>query len=153
MSDSIKISPKYGVNPTIPVCFWCGKEKNEIALLGRIRRKETRKTAYGTTVNHTVDDDMEAPRNMVLDYEPCDACREQFLQGVQVIECDTASPDERMPISKDDTGNPVYPTGRFVVLKPEAVKRIFHVDPDMTKPGKKLCMDRTCFADLFANIL
>lgn len=32
--SGIKLSPKYGVNPTIPVCFWCGKEKNEIALMG-----------------------------------------------------------------------------------------------------------------------
>lgn len=24
----ITLSPKYGVNPTIPVCFWCGEEKN-----------------------------------------------------------------------------------------------------------------------------
>ena len=36
MSDSIKISPKHGVNPTIPRCFFCGKEKNMVALLGRI---------------------------------------------------------------------------------------------------------------------
>lgn len=32
--SSIKVSPKYGVNPTIPVCFFCGKPKNEIALMG-----------------------------------------------------------------------------------------------------------------------
>ena len=35
--SGIKISPKYGVNPTIPVCFWCGKQKNEIALMGHMK--------------------------------------------------------------------------------------------------------------------
>ena len=28
----IKLSPKHGLNPTIPVCFWCGEERNEVAL-------------------------------------------------------------------------------------------------------------------------
>ena len=32
----IKLSPKHGLNPTIPVCFWCGEERNEVALLGHI---------------------------------------------------------------------------------------------------------------------
>ena len=32
---NIKISPKHGLNPLIPKCFFCGKEKNEIAILGR----------------------------------------------------------------------------------------------------------------------
>ena len=60
MSDSIKLSPKYGVNPTIPCCFFCGKEKNEIALLGKVGKR---------------DEDIEAPMHMVIDYEPCDECR------------------------------------------------------------------------------
>ena len=30
MAKSIPLSPKHGLNPTIPVCAWCGKEKNEI---------------------------------------------------------------------------------------------------------------------------
>lgn len=28
-SNNITLSPKYGVNPTIPVCFWCGESKAE----------------------------------------------------------------------------------------------------------------------------
>ena len=44
MSNSIKLSEKYGVNPTIPVCFFCGMPKNEIALLGHIGDKRKVKT-------------------------------------------------------------------------------------------------------------
>lgn len=63
-SKSIKISPKYGVNPTIPVCFFCGEEKQEIALLGKLKG------------------DVEAPHRMCLDYEPCEKCKQIFAQGI-----------------------------------------------------------------------
>ena len=42
MSRNIILSPKYGVNPTIPVCFWCGEQKPEIALMGRVYEKDSR---------------------------------------------------------------------------------------------------------------
>ena len=48
MSKGIQVSPKHGLNPTIPVCFWCGKERGEVALLGRLPG------------------DAEAPKNVVL---------------------------------------------------------------------------------------
>lgn len=38
--SSVRLHPKYGVNPTIPTCFWCGKDKNEIALLGAAYKEE-----------------------------------------------------------------------------------------------------------------
>ena len=41
MSDSIKVSPKHGLNPTIPQCFWCGKDKSEIALLGKMDKEDS----------------------------------------------------------------------------------------------------------------
>ena len=51
MGKGIKVSPKHGLNPTIPICFWCGKERGEVALLGRLPG------------------DAEAPKNVVLDYD------------------------------------------------------------------------------------
>lgn len=51
-NKTIKFSPKHGLNPTIPVCFFCGQQKNEIAFMGRLAG------------------DAEAPRNLILDYEP-----------------------------------------------------------------------------------
>lgn len=100
MSKSIEISPKYGVNPVIPLCFFCGEQKNEIALMGRIR-------------NNQRGGDFEAPKNVILDYVPCDCCREKFSHGVLVIEVSQRPlPDGRPPISQG-----AYPTGRFVVVK------------------------------------
>lgn len=105
---SIRLSEKYGVNPTIPICFWCGKEKNEIALMGHIG--DGRKG-----------EDIEAPINMILDYEPCEACRRNMNLGVTVMEVSYVPIREDLPqIQKD-----IYPTGRWCVIREEAADRIF----------------------------
>lgn len=67
MAKSIPLSPKHGVNPCIPICFFCGKEKNEIALLGKLKN------------------DAEASRSALFDYEPCDKCKELMSQGITMI--------------------------------------------------------------------
>ena len=104
MSNSIKLSPKYGVNPTIPVCFFCGESKNEIALMGHI----------GDGRKH---EDFEAPKYVVLDYVPCDCCMEKFSQGVLIIEVTrTPLPDNRPQIAEG-----AYPTGRHVVVRKGAL--------------------------------
>ena len=94
MSSGLKLSPKHGLNPTIPVCFWCGKERGDIALLGRIG--DVRKG-----------EDIEAERHTVIDYEPCDKCLDKMDAGFAVIEA-TDSPNKitSIPIRGD-----IYPTG------------------------------------------
>lgn len=109
MGNSIKISEKYGLNPTIPCCFFCGEQKNEVSLLGRLDDPDK-------------GEDIEAPRSAVLDYEPCDCCKDKFSQGVLFIEVTRRQPEDRRPaISKDEMGASVYPTGRHVVVKREAL--------------------------------
>lgn len=53
MSKGIRVSEKYGVNPSITICPICGKETG-IALLGKLKG------------------DKEAPMRMLSD--PCDDC-------------------------------------------------------------------------------
>lgn len=149
-NGSIEVSPKYGLNPTIPVCFWCGKEKNEIALMGRVRKKESKNTAYGTRNTQVVDNDVEMPMRMVLNYEPCDCCKEQFEQGVHLVEVTAYMDDERPAFTKDGD-RLMYPTGRSVVIKSEAAKRMFNIDPSALEDGKKLCLPVEVFNQLFAN--
>jgi hypothetical protein len=72
----MRISAKYGVNPTIPVCFYCRTDKNEVALLG---------AAYHG----------QAPTRMVLDRQPCEQCQTYMKRGIILIE---ASGDEHAPI-------------------------------------------------------
>ena len=126
MSKGIKISPKYGVNPTIPVCFWCGKQKNEIALMGRMKG------------------DIEAPKNMVLDYVPCEECQNHMAMGVAVLEAsDHPNTEGQPPMQKG-----VYPTSRFVVVTTECADRVFNAYAPWSE-GKKVFVD----SDVFSHFL
>lgn len=131
MGGCIKLSPKYGVNPTIPVCFWCGKERNEVVLMGRI----------GDGRKH---EDFEAPKNMVIDFEPCDECKKNMALGFTVMEA-TNKPNgiSNVEIQKD-----VYPTGRFMVLKTDAAQRIFN---GLVSGTNKAFIDVEAFTHLFGQ--
>ena len=108
MSKSIRISPKYGVNPTIPVCFFCGEAKNEIALMGKVGGKG---------------EDIEMPMHCVLDYEPCDKCKEEMAQGITLIGvAEQPTSENQTPI---DANRRLYPTGKWCVITEECTKRIF----------------------------
>lgn len=129
MSNSINISPKYGVNPTIPICFWCGQERGEIALMGRIG--DVRK-----------DEDFEAPKHMVVDFSPCEECKKNMSLGFTAIEA-TNKPNS---VSRVEIQKGVYPTGRFVVIKTELARMMFKgLSPDMNKAF----LDVETFSQLF----
>lgn len=100
---SIRLSPKHGVNPAIPVCFFCGENKNELILVGRLPGDE------------------EAPRRAVWNMEPCDKCKGFMAQGVILISAKADSPDQRNP----------YRTGGWCVVKDDAIQRI--LNPDMAQ--------------------
>lgn len=129
MSKDIKLSPKYGLNPTIPVCFWCGEERNEVALMGHI----------GDGRKH---EDIEAPMRMVIDYEPCEHCKRNMAMGFTVMEA-TQSPNN---VSSMEIQKGVYPTGRYVVIKNEAAHRIFG---DISNKIDKAFMDIKSFSKMF----
>lgn len=95
------ISKKHGLNPSMDICFFCGEPKG-IALFGKMKG------------------DAEAPREVLLNYAPCDKCKEQMSQGTTVIE-----------VVMDNNGNKpikegIYPTGRWCVMRREAAKELFN---------------------------
>jgi hypothetical protein len=94
--SGITLHPKYGVNPTLGVCFWCGEEDGTIGLLGLNRGREAKK--------HTI-----------ISFEPCAKCKENMAKGITVIEADqgnSGSPGEIAPGT--------YPTGRWAVVRRDA---------------------------------
>jgi len=98
---SIQLHRKHGVNPTMPICFYCGEEKGEIVLLGAASKKITGQD--------------EAPRHICLDKEPCDKCKEMMSQGVMLIGVrDGDTPSD----------NP-YRTGEICVITDDAARRMF----------------------------
>ena len=92
------LSPKYCLNPTIPKCYYCGKDKNEVVLFGLIRG------------------DVEAPRNMVFDKSPCDQCQKYMKYGVILISVKDDSKDNEEP----------YRTGRFAVVRDRGIRKTVH---------------------------
>ena len=126
--NDIKLSPKYGLNPCIPVCFFCHQDKNEIVLLGHIGDKRKH-------------EDIEAPHRALLDYEPCEECQKKFAEGVVLIEVTTSPEAMNMPIAPD-----AYPTGRYVVVKPEALVGDF-------KAGSKALVHRKDFISMFGDYM
>lgn len=101
---SIRVSPKHGLNPTIPQCFFCGELKNEIALLGKLKG------------------DVEAPKSICFDMEPCDKCKEYMGKGIILISVD--------PEKSPDPNNP-YRTGGWIVVKDDYITRVFN--PEVVK--------------------
>ena len=106
--SSILLSPKHGVNPTIPCCFFCGKQKNEIVLTGRRSKRNER--------GRVVDNDVAMPMSgLVFNREPCDECRKLMELGVILISVDESK--------SDDLANP-YRTGGWAVVKDVALKSV-----------------------------
>lgn len=98
----IRISEKHGVNPATPLCFFCNQPKNELVLAGKLKG------------------DIEAPKNMVWDHNPCDQCQEYMKQGIIVIS-----------VKNGESGNNSYRTGGWWVLKENAIKNILGHTPDL----------------------
>src|SRR3972149_1031265 len=95
--SSIRLHPQHGLNPTIPVCWYCGKAKNEVVLLGAAYKEQ-------------------ASMHMILDKEPCEECKGWMEQGIILIEVEEPRPGE----------NPENPRrlGGFVVVTEDAIKRM-----------------------------
>jgi len=102
MGNSIRLHPEHGVAPVVTACWWCGQEKNEIAMLG-------------AKVNKVMADlDLqEPPRCLIIDDEPCDACK-------------THAEDNCVIAGIPDTGkapNGLFPRGKglYAVVKKPAI--------------------------------
>ena len=98
MDRGIMLHPKFGLNPTMPVCFYCGEERGEIALLGARYRGE-------------------APKNMVIDIEPCDECKKKYANYTLLVE--VRQEWDVRAYHKRQKG-PV-PTGRWAAVRKECL--------------------------------
>ena len=92
---SIRLSPRHGLNPVIPRCFFCGARKNEVVLPGLL------------------EGDVGAPRDAVWDHEPCDQCQQYMKDGIILIS-----------VRDGESGPNPYRTGGWCVLKEAAVRKL-----------------------------
>lgn len=126
MSRSLAVSPKHGVNPSLPVCFFCREEKGEIIFFGKLPG------------------DVEAPKHPIVDYVPCRKCQEKFADGVLIIEVSKSPNVENQP-SITRCSPFAYPTGRYSVVVPEALRNQY-------KPGSAALMLTDDYEKTFGNI-
>ena len=118
----IKVSEKYGVNPSVDTCFICGKE-TDVVLFGTSYKDKNGKTA-------------EAPRK-VCTGQLCDNCQKVIDEGGIFF----------IAVKDGESGNNPYRTGQIGALKEEAVQRIF---PDF--PYKKInYIEENAYKQIFEN--
>lgn len=93
--DSIRLSPQYGVNPMLCLCFFCHEETGEIAMLGRLAG------------------DVQAPHRGVLNHTPCTKCKEYMEQGVILV-----------AVRDGEIGENPYRTGPLAVVTEDGIRRM-----------------------------
>jgi len=122
VGDSIRLSRAHGLQPVLTVCFLCGEDKGEIALLGAQGDKIARSLGCS---------DGKMPMRCCLDKNPCAKCQEYMKQGVIFVE-----------VRDGEGGENPYRTGGFWVIKSEAVEK-------MMDPGKaaEVLKSRICFVE------
>jgi len=126
MSNSIRLSPKHGLNPSITKCFTCGEDYG-LLLLGKIvHRKED-----GSAIRDGEDE--QAP--MYVHHGLCKKCEEAIKTGVFII-----------AVRDGETGDNPYRTGQLICITEEAFNRILN----KPIPEKRICfMEETLFMKIF----
>ena len=84
----IHLSTKYGVNPTMPVCDFCGGDTGEIALLGKLTARKAAQMGIELEPWQKTDpNDCEAPRHIPSGtLEPCDKCKADKITMLEARE-------------------------------------------------------------------
>lgn len=113
MKDSIRLSEKHGVNPSLLCCFVCGKEIG-VALLGKLSN------------------DKEAPKK-IANGELCDDCKEKIKNGyVAVVEVPDVEPNKKTLNIKDVkvSSRSVFVRKHFFTDKVDTSKGILFCDKE-----------------------
>lgn len=101
------------------------------------------------------------PVSLVFNYVPCNDCKEKWANLIVCIETTANAPYANcLPISYDDSKTdengtpikiPVYPTGRYVGLFPEASESIFGTYGKSIKKGDIAYFDCEMFNTAFSK--
>lgn len=98
---ALNLHPKFGVNPTIDTCFWCGNSKG-VALMGNNYRPH--------------DKPEEAPQQLVLDYNECPNCATEWARGTAIIEVSPQPLHNGQGAISHQGDVQYYPTGRVCIV-------------------------------------
>lgn len=130
--------------PTILKCRWCGGKSREVYIPQLKEGKDGK------------------PREIVYNYEPCDACKKKWADMVVIIEITEEEPYpdclpidsttrvvETSPTEEHEETVYFYPTGRHVGVTEEAAKEA--ITDDATN-GMIFYMEDKMFEDIFGDV-
>lgn len=95
--NTIKLSEKYGVNPSLVQCIVCSKDTGEIVLFGRDYKDKS-------------GNEIEAPKHVITG-ALCSECEKKVAEGNVFI----------LEVTNDSTENNIEKTGRYVTGKKEKI--------------------------------
>ena len=101
MKDSIRLSEKHGVNPSLITCFQCNKDTG-VALLGRLPN------------------DKGAPRS-IPDNKLCDTCEKEYILCLEVESEAYSKPTGRVLTLKRSALEPGSPEYQALITAPVAL--------------------------------
>jgi len=99
------ISKEHGLNPSLGICFYCGRDNGEILLMGKLKG------------------DVEAPRKSVSSYEVCEQCKKDLEADdhlIAIVVSNIQKFDSQPEIAPD-----YYPTGDLISLRYEILDEKF----------------------------
>ena len=137
MSNDIKLSPKYGLNPTMTVCYWCGEPTNDIAFLGQIDKE-----------------DSQAPKYALLNYDFCEKCKKKTKTRITIIGIDKYRFCENQPPITQINGVDYYPYKAFIVVNKKFINKYIE-DETLRKnvlEHKKMYLEIGAFFELLRTI-
>lgn len=129
MKESIRLSEKHGLNPTIPLCPYCEKPKNQIAMLGAEGDKLA--MALGRP-----DGEMPMHCHLPGDVYPCEECLETRKDYVFLF-------------SAERTEEGTWSTGRFAMARRSFLEYIIN-DPSVIPEEHPALM--AVSEDVFASL-
>lgn len=104
---AIRLSNKHGVNPTVGVCMYCGREDGTIGLMGQLPG------------------DREADGYSIISDEPCDECKGYMEQGIML--CEVVG-TYTIKLRNRRTKERPRPTGTLCVVSEDFIKRVIQPD-------------------------
>ena len=114
------LDEKYGVNPTMTNCFYCGESK-DIILVGKANNIMKK--------SDMCSNDGEMNQNIgVVDMEPCNECKESMEKGIMLISTKDGEAGNDNP----------YRTGNIVVVTEDFIERLTD-EPLTSQIIKKRC--------------
>jgi len=124
--SSIRLSEKHGVAPALTFCRICGKDTQELALLGAAADK-TMRDLYVASDGQCGNKDgyQEYGHNRIPASEPCDECKTYLDGGIIFIAEDTG---EYLRLDKDQTDSLVgrIPNAQGLVMDIDALRGKVH---------------------------